>query len=191
MDKKKQYIKRLFPRINDIKNVNIRGKVISVWWNAWKESAFNKIEDLSQWEPAKEDLNISNVEHTNQMVECAIAIAQVIEQEQNTTINMDTLIAAAILHDVDKILMFDPASGKTTPMGKYLPHTGIAGYLTLQAGLPIEIAHAISSHSPNYSSLPPMTPEALILRSADHIMTEVWINSKNIDISFDFKETSL
>ena len=188
VEEKEQYIQKLFPRINDIKDVDIREKVISVWWGAWKESAFAKIEDLSQWEPAKEKLNISNVEHTNQMVECAIAIAQVVEREQNVKINMDTLIAASILHDADKILMFDPSSGKTTPMGTYLPHTGIAGHLALQAGLPMEIVHAIASHSTHYSSLPPKTPEAVILSNADHLMTELWTIFRNIETSFDLKD---
>lgn len=187
MEKNGQYIQRLFPRIIDIKDVDIRVKVISVWRDAWKKSAFSEIEDLSQWQPAKEEISISNIDHTNQVVECAIAIAKVVEREQNVKINMDTLIAASILHDADKILMFDPSSGEATPMGTYLPHTGISSHLALQAGLPLEIVHAIASHSPAYSSLPPKTPEALILHSADLVMTKLWSVSRNIDICFDFK----
>ncbi len=72
----------VLPRKSKFLSLDIREKVISVWWDAWKESAFAKIEDLSQWDPAKEKLNISNVEHTNQATECAIAIAQVVEREQ-------------------------------------------------------------------------------------------------------------
>ena len=187
MEAKQDYIKRLFPRVNDIKDVEIREKVISVWWNAWKESKFSKIEQVSQWEPSREKLNISNVEHTNQVVECALAIAGIVEREQNLTINMDKLIAASILHDVDKILMFDPSTGDTTPLGTYLPHTGISAHLALQAGLPADIVHAIASHSPNYSSVPPKTIEAVILHDADHVVTKTWIISRNIDVSFDLK----
>jgi hypothetical protein len=184
---KQDYIKKLFPRLNDIRDIETREKVVSVWWHAWKESKFSTIEDLSQWEPSREKLNISNVEHTNQVVECAIAIARVVERVQNLNINMDTLIAASILHDADKILMFDPSTGDTTPLGTYLPHTGIAGHLALQAGLPIDVVHAIASHSPNYSSVPPKTIEAVILYNADHIVTKLWTISHNIDISFDLK----
>ena len=187
MKAKQDYIKKLFPRINDIKDAEIREKVVSVWWEAWKESKFSKIEQVSQWEPSREKLDISNVEHTNQVVECAFAIAQVADREQNLNINMDTLIAASILHDIDKILMFDPSTGDTTPLGNYLPHTGIAAHLALQAGLPIEIVHAIVSHSPNYSSVPPKTIEAVILYNADHIVTKLWTISRNIDVSFDLK----
>jgi hypothetical protein len=187
VEAKQDYIKKLFPRLNDIRDVEIREKVVSVWWDAWKESKFSKIEHVSQWEPSREKLNISNVEHTNQVVECAIAIAQVVDREQNININMDTLIAASILHDADKILMFDPSTGDTTPLGTYLPNTGIVAHLALQAGLPIDIVHAIASHSPNYSSVPPKTIEAVILYNADHIVTKTWTISRNIDVSFDLK----
>jgi HD superfamily phosphohydrolase YqeK len=187
MEAKQGYIKKLFPRVSDIKNAEIREKVISFWWDAWKESKFSKIEHLSQWEPSREKLDISNVEHTNQVVECAIAIAQVVKREQNLNINMDTLIAASILHDADKILMFDPSNGNMTHLGTYLPHTGIAAHLALQAGLPLDIVHAIASHSPNYSSVPPKTIEAVILYHADQIVTKTWTISRNIDISFDLK----
>jgi hypothetical protein len=187
VQRKQERIQKLFPRISDIKDASIREKVVSVWWNAWKESKFAKIEDLSQWEPSKEALNITNVEHTNQVVECAIAIAQVVERTQRIKINMDTLIAASILHDADKILMFDPSTGSTTPLGTYLPHTGISAHLALQAGLPMEVVHAVASHSPNYSSIAPKTPEALILHSADSIMTTLWTNTRNVSVSFSLK----
>lgn len=187
MEAKQGYIKTLFPRIDDIKDAEIREKVVSVWWDAWKASTFSQIEDASQWEPSREKLNISNVEHTNQVVECAIAIAQVGEREQKLKINMDTLIAASILHDVDKLLMFEPSTGDTTALGTYLPHTGIGAHLALQAGLPLEVVHAIGSHSPTYSPVPPKTLEAVIVYHADQVVTKLLTVSRDIDISFNLK----
>ncbi len=187
MEPKGKHIQELFPRINDIKDSELREKVISVWLDAWEESDFEKIEDLSQWEPLKERLKISNVEHTNQVVECAIAIAGVVEREQGAELDMDTLIASAILHDCDKLLIFRPSTGKTTRMGNYLAHTAIGCHLALKAGLPMEIVHAIASHSSNYSSMPPKSAEAAILYHADHVVTETWRISRNIDLSFDLK----
>ncbi len=187
MEKDGKYIEELFPRIKDIKSSGIREKVISVLLDAWKESDFDKIEDLSQWEPIKERLKISNVEHTNQVVECGLAIAGVVEREQGVEINMDTLIASAILHDVDKLLIFHPSTGKTTSMGGFLAHTTIGSHLALKAGLSIEIVHAIASHSSNYSSTPPKNAEAAILHYAEHVVTQTWRISRNIEISFDLK----
>ena len=182
-----EYIQKLFPRINDIKNHDLKQKVAAVWIDAWKAGKYEKIEDLSQWEPAREKINISNVDHTNQVIECGLAVAEVVERTQKVVIDRDVLIAASILHDVDKIMMFNPAGGESTPEGKYLPHTGLGSGMALNAGLPIEVVHAIAAHSPNYSSVKPKTPEAVILAGADHLVTTVWTVSRGVEISFGLK----
>ena len=183
MEEKENYIQRLFPRVNNINDDGIRKKVIDLWWGTWKGSGFEKIEDLSQWQPAKEKLNISNVDHTNQVVECALAMATVVEGKQGVKIERDTLIAGAILHDVDKLLIFHPTSGETTKMGSHLAHTTIGAHLALQAGLPLGIVHTIAAHSSHYSSVSPGSVEAVIVYHADHTVTETWRIAKNIDIS--------
>ena len=184
MEEKENYIQRLFPRVNDINDDGIRKKVIDLWWGTWKESGFEKIEELSQWQPVKEKLNISNVDHTNQVVECALAMADVVEGNQGVKIERDTLIAGAILHDVDKLLIFHPTTGETTRMGKHLAHTTIGAHLALQAGLPLGIVHTIAAHSSNYSSISPKSLEAILVYYADQAVTETWRIAKNIDISF-------
>ncbi|NQU04290.1 MAG: HD domain-containing protein [Syntrophaceae bacterium] len=190
MENKEDYIQRLFPRVIDINDDEIRKKVIDLWWGTWKESGFEKIEDLSQWQPVKEKLNMSNVDHTNQVVECALAMADVVEGNQGVKIERDTLIAGAILHDVDKLLIFHPTSGETTRMGKHLAHTTLGAHLALQAGLPLGIVHTIAAHSSNHSSMSPRSVEAVIVYYADHVVTETWITAKNIDISFAMKSDS-
>ena len=70
----------------------------------------------------------------------------------------------------------------------------IKGYLklmepsVLKAELPIDIVHAIASHSSNYSKIPPKRVEAAILYHADHVLTETWKISRNIDVSFDLRD---
>lgn len=178
------YIEKLFPRLNDIKDDELKKKVASVWLEAWEASRYEKIEDLSQWEAEREKINISNVDHTNQVVECGLAVADVVERTQNISVDRDVLIAASILHDVDKILMFDPSNGESTPEGRYLPHSGLGSGMVLNAGLPLAVAHAIAAHSPNYSAVKPKTPEAVIVAGADHLVTTVWNVSRNVEISF-------
>lgn len=184
MEEEKIYIENLFPRIDHIKDEDLRDKVINVWLKAWKMSDYKKIEDHSSWPPAREKLQLSNVEHTNQVVECAIAVADVIERTQKIKINLDTLIAAAILHDVDKIILFHESTGKLTPFGKLLTHTHLSHFLALEEKLPVEVIHAISAHSSTYSNNPPKTPEALIISKLDSLMMFNWIMVKKIDVSF-------
>jgi len=184
MDDERDYIKLLFPRINNIDNKDLRNKVINVWLKAWKMSDYKRIEDHSAWPPAKEKLQLSNVDHTNQVVECAIAVANVIEQTQKIKINLDCLIAAAILHDVDKIILFHESTNKLTPFGKLLTHTHLANFLALEETLPFEVVHAISAHSPTFSKESPKTPEALIISKLDSLMIYSWLMSKKIEVSF-------
>jgi len=76
----------------------------------------------------KEKLDISNVEHTNQVVECALAMASVVERNQGIKVERVTLIAGAILHDIDKLLIFHQPSGETTKMWLHLAHTTIGAH---------------------------------------------------------------
>jgi len=108
-----EYIVKLFPRINDITDEGIREKVVNVCLKVWKMSDYERIEEHSAWAPERKKLSLSNVDHTNQVVECAIAVAKVIEETQKIKINLDHLIAAAVLHDIDKLLLFSQSNGSS------------------------------------------------------------------------------
>jgi putative nucleotidyltransferase with HDIG domain len=184
MEDKRNYIKTLFPRIKDIRDEGLRNKVVNVWLKAWEMSHCDKVETSSAWPPEKAKIQLSNVEHTNQVVECAIAVANIVERTQQVNINLDHLIAAAILHDVDKIIEFDEATGRLSTFGQLFGHTSLGISLALEQALPIEIVHAIGTHSPIYSKHPPKTHEALILSHVDKMMMQNWLMSRKVDISF-------
>jgi putative nucleotidyltransferase with HDIG domain len=184
MVEKRSYIKTLFPRIKDIKDEDLRDKVVNVWLKAWEMSHCDKIETYSAWPPEKAKIQLSNVEHTNQVVECAIAVANIVERTQQIKINLDYLIAAAILHDVDKITQFHEETGRLTSFGQLFAHTSLGISLALEQAVPLEIVHAIGTHSPNYSKNSPKTHEALILSHVDTMMMQNWLMFKKVDISF-------
>ena len=190
MQKQHRHIEKLFPRIKDIKDEALRRKVINVWLRAWEMSGFRSIEEFSAWPPEKEHLQLTNVEHTNQVAECVIEVANVMNRVQKISINMDYLIGAVILHDVDKILLFEEDSGQLTTRGKFIAHISLSISLALEQRIPIEIIHAIATHSPNYSSISVKTPEALILSHCDKMMMDNWMMSKKIDISFKLKDSN-
>lgn len=185
MEKNEQeYIVKLFSRINDITDEGIREKVVNVCHRAWKMSDYDRIEEHSAWPPDGAKLGLSNVDHTNQVVECAIAVAKVIEETQNIKINLDYLIAAAVLHDIDKLLLFHRTSGQATRFGQLFAHTTLSVALALEEKLPLEIVHAIGAHSPNFSQVSPQTHEALIIRCIDSMMILNWTMYKKIKVSF-------
>ena len=190
MEEKQNYIKALFPRIKDIKDEDLKNKVVNVWLKAWEMSLCEKIETYSAWPPEKAKIQLSNVEHTNQVVECAVAVANIVEQTQHININLDYLIAAAILHDVDKILQFHEETGRLTSLGQLFAHTSLGISLALEQALPLEIVHAIGTHSPNYRKNSPKTHEALILSHVDKMMMLNWLMFKKVDISFKIDSDS-
>lgn len=187
MEEKQNYIKTLFPRIKDIRDEDLRKKVVNVWLKAWEMSDCDKIETSSAWPPEKAKIQLSNVEHTNQVVECAIAVGNIVERTQQININLDYLIAAAILHDVDKIVEFHETTGRLTSYGQLFGHTSLGISLGLEQALPLEIVHAIGAHSPIYSRNSPKTHEALILLHVDKMMMQNWLMSKKVDISFNIE----
>jgi putative nucleotidyltransferase with HDIG domain len=184
MENERDYIRRLFPRVADIADEELRNKVVNVWLTAWKMSDHDKIEEQTAWPPAKDKLQLSNVDHTNQVVECAIGVADIVGRAQKIKVNLDYIIAAAILHDVDKMILFHKETGAPTRFGELLSHTTLAVYLALEENLPLEIVNAIGAHSPNYSKIPHKTSEALILSYVDTLMSLNWAMSKRIDVSY-------
>jgi len=83
-------------------------------------------------------------------------------------VNMDILIAGAILADVGKLLEYEldgkkPVQGK---YGKYLRHPFSGVSLAEQAGVPPEVCHIIAAHA-DEGNLIKRSTEAYIVHHAD------------------------
>ena len=185
MEKTDRVVTDAFPRLQEIADKNLRRQVRRTWREAWAASDWDRLEDLSQWEPAREALGISNVAHTNGVVECALALCETLATTQSATVDRDTLIAAAVLHDVDKIRLFHAADGRPTDLGRRLGHVQTGVHMAMAAGLPLAVVHAVAAHSPRYSTVAPQTVEAVILRQADDLFTRTWIMQRGRDVCFD------
>ncbi len=83
-------------------------------------------------------------------------------------LDMDTVIAGAILADVGKLLEYADENGKTvtSDTGKYLRHpfTGVA--LAMEAGVPDRVCHIIAAHA-GEGDLVKRSPEAYVVHHAD------------------------
>jgi putative nucleotidyltransferase with HDIG domain len=165
--KERDYIVRLFPAVSKIKDEGVRDKVIQAWLHAWKQSNFSRIEEVHQFEPARDSIAYTNVDHTNQVCRASEAIAAMALEGFNLKLRLDHLLAGAILHDVDKMMIFDSRTGGFTEMGRRTFHAVAGAALARSLGLPEEVAHIIEAHSVRFSPHPPKSAEALILRHAD------------------------
>jgi 7,8-dihydroneopterin 2',3'-cyclic phosphate phosphodiesterase len=166
----REYIGGLFPAIEEIEDAAIREKVAALWAEVWQEGNYERIEDLHQNEAFRDRLEYSNVEHVNQVVACALKLAEVAESAFGVRVNRDYLLAGALLHDVDKLVVYDRQAKGLNERGKRFCHAIYGGYLVLKAGLPEEVAHMVAAHSPHYSSAEPRTLEAMILKYADEFI---------------------
>lgn len=185
MEKNPRAVMDAFPRLRELADADLREQACRAWQRAWEESDWTRLEDVSQWEPAREALGISNVAHTNGVVECALAAAASLAASQSAAIDRDVLIAAAVLHDVDKIRLFHAADGRPTDVGRRLGHVQTGVPILVAAGLPLAVIHAVAAHSPRYSTVAPQTLEAVILRQADDLCTRTWILQRGTTVCFD------
>lgn len=168
--KDRDYILRLFPDIVRIKDEGMREKVIQTWFKAWKRSNFPRIEDVHQFEPARDYITYTNVDHTNQVVQACAMMAMIPPEILNLPLNQDYLLVGALLHDVDKMVIFDAQTGGWTEAGRRTPHAVAGASMARAEGLPDEVAHIIEAHSTKFSPHPPKSIEAVILRHADLIV---------------------
>ncbi len=176
------YIVRLFPAIKKIRGEGMRHKVALTWHNAWKRGNFRRIEDLHQFEPARERLEYSNIDHTNQVCRAAEEMGAMLADSLGLHVQMDYLLAGAVLHDVDKIVIFDAKTGGLTETGRLFPHAVMGANMALMEGLPEAVAHIIGAHSTKFSPAPPASIEALVLRHADQLVAQAVYLAQGLDM---------
>ncbi len=156
-------IENIIPEIEEIKDESLKNKVIAVWDYAvekggWKDFPLNKI-PFTLLIPTDRDL----ITHTRTVTKMAIAIGKV-----RGDVNMDYLIAGAILHDVGKLLEFEHRDGKVvkSEYGKRIRHPVSGAMLAEKFELPWQISHIIAAHSKEGDFIKRI-PEAVIVNHCD------------------------
>ena len=169
-----QYIEKLFPSIKELSDPDLRQKVIQAWVNLWHRGNFAKIEDSSWDEEAAVKWNIDwpNYQHVEQVTRVCIAAGKAVKEYMGIDVNMDYLTAAALLHDCDKLVMYDGKTKKWTKEGKAVPHGFWSAMEAVNVGMPTEVVHMVSAHT-RYSTKRPDSIEAVILHQVDFLACDV------------------
>jgi putative nucleotidyltransferase with HDIG domain len=186
----RDYILQLFPAVLKIKDGRIREKVIRTWVTAWKRSNFSRIEEAHQFEPARKQIAYTNVEHTNQVCQACEKMATIASEILGLKLNMDSLLAGALLHDVDKMVIFDAQTGGWTGVGRRTSHAVMGASMARAEGLTEEVAHIIEAHSTKFSPHPPESIEALIVRHADLVVAHSVYLAKGLQMDEVLKEST-
>ncbi len=177
----KAKVRELWPELEWIRSEELREKVTEVWAYALEQSALEP-DDLLRipFTLLAPGCTVTFMAHKRAVVHIAKASALAMEKffEDQLPIDMDTLIAGAILIDVGKLLEYvlnDRGEALVGKTGKYLRHpfTGVA--LAYRFGLPDRVCHMIATHAKE-GSLGKRTVESLIVHHADFMSFEPFVD---------------
>ena len=164
-------VTELWPELEWISNRDLREKVAATWERALEESPLNA-DDLNSipFTLLIPDCPITFMEHKRCVVHIARKSAEAMREflGRALPIDMDTVIAGAILADVGKLLEYEKVDGKCrqSERGRYLRHpfTGVA--LAMECGVPDRVCHIIAAHAAE-GDLVRRSTEATIVHHAD------------------------
>lgn len=170
MEKK---VYELWPELNWIENDDLRKTTQKTWELALERSVLspddlNKIPFTLLCGP---DLKVTFMDHKRSVVHIARDAGNKINEMYHgeLPVNMDVLIAGAILADVGKLLEYVlDENGKAIQgtYGKYLRHPFSGVSLAEEAGVPAEVCHIIATHA-GEGNMVKRTTEAYIVHHAD------------------------
>jgi putative nucleotidyltransferase with HDIG domain len=178
-------VAKLWPEIEWIENKKLRGQVAQTWAKALERSPL-KPDDLNRipFTLLVPNCPITFMEHKRCVVHIARQSAGAMQEFMGRAlpIDLDTVIAGAILADVGKLLEYElgpDGKSRQSERGEALRHpfTGVA--LALECGVPDAVCHIIAAHAAE-GDLVKRTTEAYIVHHADFMAFLPFKNPKNI-----------
>lgn len=167
----REAVRRLWPELEWIEDDALREATARTWEIAFERSPLSPADlDEIPFTLLVPDCPASFMAHKRCVVHIARRAAEAMREQMGDalSIDLDTVIAGAILADVGKLLEYERVDGKArqSHRGRLLRHpfTGVA--LAMEAGVPDEVCHVIAAHAAE-GDLVRRTTEALIVHHAD------------------------
>jgi putative nucleotidyltransferase with HDIG domain len=176
----REEVERLWPELEWIVDEELRERTKRTWIRAFELSPLDPA-DLEQipFTLLVRDCRATFMEHKRCVVHIARRGAEAMLEFMGSSlrIDVDVVIAGAILADVGKLLEYEKVDGEVlqSVRGKALRHpfTGVA--LAMECGIPDEVSHIIAAHA-GEGDLVKRTTEALIVHHADFMAYEPFKN---------------
>jgi putative nucleotidyltransferase with HDIG domain len=164
-------VEKLWPELKWIQDPKLRDQVAQTWVRAFQLSPLEP-DDLNEipFTLLVPDCPATFMEHKRCVVHIARRAAESMREflGRALAIDLDTVIAGAILADVGKLLEYEKVEGKLrqSDRGKALRHpfTGVA--LAMECGVPDAVCHIIAAHAAE-GDLVQRSTEAYIVHHAD------------------------
>ena len=166
-------IKELWPELEWISDNELRERTAKTWELALEKSVLtaDDLQKIPFTLLAGPDLKVSFMDHKRAVAHIARESGLKFNEffHNELPVNMDVLIAGAILADVGKLLEYElDENGKCVQgkYGKYLRHPFSGVSLAEQCGVPPEVCHIIAAHAAE-GDLVKRSVEAYIIHHAD------------------------
>jgi putative nucleotidyltransferase with HDIG domain len=180
----RQQLEQLWPELAWIDSPHLREAVTKTWLLAFERSPLLP-EDLNTipFTLLVKDCPTSFMEHKRRVVHIAKDAAHAMQNFMGNALKLDvdTVIAGAILADVGKLLEYEIQGWKAqqSERGELLRHpfTGVA--LALECGVPDAVCHIIAAHAAE-GDLVKRTTEAFIVHHADFMAYLPFKNPTNL-----------
>lgn len=166
-------ILKLWPELEWIENPILREQTAKTWELALQRSVLTP-EDLNTIPftlLCGPDLKVSFMDHKRAVVHIAKESGLKMNEffKEELPVNMDVLIAGAILADVGKLLEYElDEHGKSFQgkYGQYLRHPFSGVSIAEECGVPAEVCHIIATHA-GEGDMVKRTTEAYVVHHAD------------------------
>ncbi|MEA2038982.1 MAG: HDIG domain-containing protein [Thermodesulfobacteriota bacterium] len=165
-------IKELWPELDWIKDDDLKEKTANTWKLALKRSVLTA-EDLQTipFTLLVPDIKVSFMAHKRAVVHIAKESGEKMNYffKDDLPVNMDVLIAGAILCDVGKLVEYElDENGKAVQgsYGKYLRHPFSGVSLAEECNVPAEVCHIIAAHATE-GDLIKRSTEAYVVHHSD------------------------
>ncbi len=162
-----QEFEKIFPLIREIRDEELRAKISQCWKIAMERGRWNSLDDIPF------TLLIPNagsfIDHINRVTEMAYVIGK-----KRGDVDMDVLLAGALLHDVGKLLEYEEVNKevKKSSLGKILRHPVSGAALAMEVGIDERVVSIIASHSKE-GDFVERIPETIIVHHCDFIDFEI------------------
>jgi len=163
-------IKQLLPEYRLIQNEDLRRQVISLWTDTATRTGWAgkliKVPLGLDW-PIEQYGSI--IEHTRAVTQGVKALNDTLVMIYSISIDHDSLLAAALIHDLGKLDEFKLDNDNVVTLIDKGPgyHLKLGGKIAKVGGMSSAVCHIIETHSVLYSEKNPESTEAAILRFVD------------------------
>ena len=162
---------RLWPELEWISDAGLRQKVTATWELAFERSPLvpSDLEEIP-FTLLVPDCPATFMEHKRCVVHIARRAAEAMQEflGRALAIDLDTVIAGAILADVGKLLEYEMVDGvaRQSARGKLLRHPFTGAAICIECGIPDAISHIVAAHA-GEGDMVRRSVEATIVHHAD------------------------